>query len=58
MILNSPPPLSTGRMIDVADLALALSIKMVSAGADKSGTARRCANLRCQMNKLFTMEHE
>ena len=58
MILNSPPPLSTWRMIGVADPALALSIKMVSAGADKSGTARRCVNLRCQMNKLFTMGHE
>jgi hypothetical protein len=45
-------------MIGVADLALVLSIKMVSAGADKSGTARRCANLLYQMNKLFTMEHE
>jgi len=45
-------------MIGVADPALALSIKMVSAGADKSGTARRCANLLNQMNKLFTMGHE
>jgi hypothetical protein len=33
-------------MIDVAEAALALSIKMVSAGADNGGTARRCANLR------------
>ncbi len=42
-------------MIGVADLALALSIKMVSAGADNSGTARRCANLWYQMNNLWSM---
>ena len=42
-------------MIGVADPALALSIKMVSAGADNAGTAKRCANLRYQLNKLRSM---